>query len=938
MFKLLNPRWLFIINTLPLVVLFLLLFGQYNIIKTLLSEDTIRLWKLFGLTLGTLGLVNLAYTIYLILKRKQVNAAYGLLALGCYITFLYIYGQYLNKLVPFSVPQWMIAGNIFIYVGTFLMPTLGYAMVVLIAHFTSEAKEHKAWVNFLIAFGIPGAGYVFTQLILPLWRPVSNKFGEHAIIVVLMVATLLFFFFLIRGVFIIAAKKATLWQQYQLLWKLPITIMLPLLGLLVNNGLIGNSFSGSGEFIFGDFRSPVFYVLAAVNGVLLCLPNYQHKTYRLLLFIGRSITFLYTLYFFLVFLPFFPLSVVAIVAMGTGFLMLTPLMLFIIHLKELANDYAHLKSFYTNKVVYLITVLSFLVIPTCITVSYAIDKKVLNEALRYVYNPDYNTQYDIDKSSLKKTLDVIKSHKHLNSSLVGQHLPYLSSYFNWIVLDNLTLSNTKISEMESIFFGKTAVKFEPPAETENKTVNLTNVSTSSTYDQSQGVWKSWINLELTQIGGDEWFSEYTTTMELPHACWISDYYLYVGKRKEPGILAEKKSAMWVYSQIRNTNRDPGILYYLTGNKVVFRVFPFAKKEVRKTGIEFLHKEPVKIRIDNRELVLGDTGKMDTGIVETAHVVYVSSQQKQSLKVVQRKPYFHFLVDVSEGKSSRSTPFIKRIETLIAKNKELAKHAQISFVNSYVSTVALENNWKEKYLSQTFNGGFYLDRAIKATLVNAYKSNAYPVMVVVTDTMRRAILNNDFSDLAFTYPESNLFFYLNDKDSLVPHDLNKNPLEPIKGNMPFAFDNKVLEYKLADGSVAYLPNNNKPDVVLKHDVIEVSEVEMKERNWHSGLALHGQWVSQLLHPQIAESVFSGLVKNSFKSKIMSPVTSYMVVENEAQKAMLKKKQAQVLAGNKSLDLGEDTLNMSEPGLFLMAIILVLLICIRQRRLQQLAYKQ
>lgn len=56
-----NPKWLYIVNTLPLVVLFFLFFGQFSIIKTLLDEDCIRLWKIFGLSLGVLGLLNFVY-------------------------------------------------------------------------------------------------------------------------------------------------------------------------------------------------------------------------------------------------------------------------------------------------------------------------------------------------------------------------------------------------------------------------------------------------------------------------------------------------------------------------------------------------------------------------------------------------------------------------------------------------------------------------------------------------------------------------------------------------------------------------------------------------------------------------------------------------------------------------------------------------------------
>ena len=936
--NLLNPKWLFVINTLPLVVLFFLIFGQFNIIKTLLEESSIQLWKSFGLSLGVLGLMNFAYAVYLILKKKNVSVWFGLIALLCYIPFIYLYGYHLDKIIPFSIPQWMVSGNIFLYVGTFLMPTLAYSLFVLVSHFTPENKEHKAWVNFLIAIGIPIAGYLFSQIILPLWQPFDRDFSVHAMVILVITATLVFLFFLIRGVFILATKKAEVWQKYQLAWKIPIAIVLPLIGLAVNNGHLFNNFGPSDSGIFGDFNNAWFYILAAVNGILVCLPNLENKLYRLIVYIGRSITFAYTLYFFLVFLPFLPLSVIAIIAIGTGFLMLTPLLLFVIHINELSKDFTFLKTLFSKKLIIAISLLGFLIIPAFITVTYLKDKTVLNETLSYLYSPDYSKQYDIDKVSLQKTLNVIKGHKDHRDSrrgIFGNGIPYLSSYFNWLVMDNLTLSDSKINTIEKIFFGKTSFELRPE-NIQNDNVQISNISTTSTYDKSQNAWKSWVDLEITNKSGNTWFSEYATTINLPEGCWISDYYLYVGDVKEPGILAEKKSAMWIFSQIRNENRDPGILYYLTGNKVAFRVFPFAKDEVRKTGIEFLHKEPITLNIDNNIIELGNIEETIYEKIETESIAYVSVQQKQKLNSVKRKPYFHFLVDASKNQSRNSTDFIKRIEQVIEANQPLSENAKISFVNSYVTTTTLDKDWKGEYKNQTFEGGYYLDRAIRTTLFNAYqdKSKTYPVIVVVTDSIQNAVLDKDFTDLKFTFPENDLFFNLDKKGNLIEHSLTENPIKELPEILrECMFCETVLEYKLTDNSVAYLANNNQPSIILRKDIFEISETEIKEKNWQSALTMQGQWTSQILHPEISDKEWLNMVKYSFISKVMTPVTSYLVVENEAQKAMLKKKQEQALSGNKSLDLGEDTQRMSEPSLILLTILLGLVIWYREKRKRQ-----
>lgn len=62
--------------------------------------------------------------------------------------------------------------------------------------------------------------------------------------------------------------------------------------------------------------------------------------------------------------------------------------------------------------------------------------------------------------------------------------------------------------------------------------------------------------------------------------------------------------------------------------------------------------------------------------------------------------------------------------------------------------------------------------------------------------------------------------------------------------------------------------------------------------------------------------------------MTPVTSYLVVENEAQKEMLKKKQEEVLSGKQSLDLSEDAVRMSEPELLLLVVLVILIFLIHR----------
>lgn len=963
--NLLNPKWLFIVNTLPIIAFFILMAGDYTVIRSLLDEDNIGLWRSFALMLGILGGLNVAYAIYLLKSKRNVSVGYAVIALVLHIIFIYTCLYYWEDMIPFTIPRWMTSDGM-LYVGTFLMPTLIYCIFVLVVRLTPAGTgKRQAIISFGSVILIPIICYVFFQAIVPLWDFYGNNF-EHVGLVFIIAATLAFIFFLIRGVYILVVNKGKIKSKYQLLWKIPIALILPLVGLCVNNGIL--FVKGIRDVnIFGDFTSPWFYILAVLNGILICLPYLPRKGYRLFLFIGRSILFAYTFYFFLVFLPFTPLSIIAILFVGVGFLMLTPLLLFVLHVQELSADLRYLKAYYSKNTLRIFLLAGFSVIPLCITGVYLRDRSVLHEALAYVYTPDYSKTYRIDKASLEKTLNVVKEHKKSSfDGLFNSRIPYLSTYFNRIVLDNLTLSNAKTAEIEKIFFGKTLI--EAPFISENirnKDVSITHISSSSRYDTTRHAWISRIDMEITNAS-DRGMNEYVTAINLPEGCFISDYYLDVEGKREPGILAEKRSAMWIYSQIRNENRDPGILYYLTGNNVAFRVFPFAANEVRKTGIEFLHADPVKLTIDANELDLGKYTVPQTGFYEDDHLLYMTEEYKQRLNMVERMPYFHFLIDASRNKEKNVEDLIERIERSSKNNTKLAKNARISFVNTYTETASLNDSWKDLYKRRSFEGGFYLDRAIRSVLVHSFtekNDSLYPVIVAVTDDWEDAVLNKDFSDLKMTFPEMDLFFTLDDSGELRPHSLMSNPtseisdtlyclnettiprfeneqgvspsvpsiIRQIRNSSEYFFRRPVVKYESKDGFVSYLPDSGT-SIVLKKDDYAPSESDIREKDWLSGLMMQGMWISRQLHPELSGKDWTTPVKFSFKSKIMTPLTSYLVVENEAQKAVLKKKQEQVLVGNKSLDIDDEVQRMSEPGLIVTAILfgIVLLLTAKRRR--------
>ncbi|MET4076250.1 MSEP-CTERM sorting domain-containing protein [Hymenobacter sp. UYCo722] len=948
-----TPKWIFLASTAPLLVYLLICAGEFSVIKTLLPTASVGEWRAFGAVLGLLGLGGAGYAGGQLARRQPVGGWYSVVALLAFSLWLCLLTWHADELLPRSVPAWMVPTNPILMAWTFLMPTLAHAMLALVAKFTPDDQPQQAAPNILLAVVVPmGWGLVFevlkwVELLLGSMSPDVYTGPTHwetagtvILAVALVLGTLSFFFFLTRALFIVSRRRERSWADGGLVWKVVVTIGLPLLGLGVNNGLFFGQGFREANGIFGNFSSPWFYGLAILNGVLLCLPDSGRPGLRLAQLLGRSALFGFTFYFFLVFLPFLPLAIPAIILIGVGFLLLAPLLLFVVHVRQLSDDVAALRTVYPARLVATALVAGLAVLPLYFTGSFWHRRRVLHEALAYVYTPDYTQLPHVDAPALAATLAQVRQNKDRNQELFfGSQQPYLSTFFNWLVLDNLMLSEHKINELELVFVGTVPDpdylarnRFNPASGTAHRfsgadldgasdpapdpeAPQLRRAAVRSTYDARQQAWVSWVDLEVVNRNPSYQNREYSTAIRLPEGCWVGDYTLTIGNRQEHGILAEKKAATWVFAQIlsENSSRDPGLLAYRGPNEIAVRVYPVSGGEARRTSIQFLHKEPCTLTVDGRPLALGDSAAAPLTApisVPGSGVAYLSGAAKLRLPLVQRRPYYQFLLDASAGQPAPVKAFRARLARQLAQSLPNGAPARFSLVNAATTPVPAGTSWAEALGTASGTGGFYLGGAIRRVLFAAqeHPSATYPVLVAVTDDFNNAVLDADFEDFRSAYPESDVFYVLGSDGRLVPHSLRHAPRQPLSPAAAAALPApgapaRVRAWPDAAHPRAYLAATAEAAVVVTgRPTVHTADAPAASR-WLAGLRLrgYGQW--QSFHPEITDRERVPFIQASFRAGILTPFTSFLALENDAQKAALHRKQEQTLAANASLDTVE-----------------------------------
>ncbi len=945
--NILKPYWLLVSISLPQLLIFVIMGWIYNIINSQLSEESIRLWTLFGALLGVFYISYTAYGIIRLLSKKDLHLKTGVILFLTYIPYLYLYTMFNNKIIPSSIPDWMLFGiSPNMLVVTLVMPSMVVAMLICVFWLTPFKFGMLFNKENLPILVVPAFWFIFFTALVPLLRTPFRSDYDHFTAMAFVIGTVAFLFIIVKLIYHLLSKRPEIWKKA----VIPIVTLGPLLGLTLNN-----------EFnIFGDFSNGYFYILAIFTGVLIVIPSSSNKYIRSLLYVMKSITFTFSAYFFMIFLPYLPFSLLGLLLCGLGILLLIPVAQAFVHVRSLWDDYKFLAQHYNKIILLIVFICGTLLIPALITATFNNDKGQIDKALKFIYqqNLSVKNEIKIDTKALTRSLDFLRENKastNRNGSVFSNYrTPLISAYYNWYVLENLTLSEDKIKAIERIFLGKNHPNSSEGMMLQNDTGRVQTVfvdkhHVETVYAAKDKFYRSWVNLELKNSDSSEAFNaQFRSTFDLPEDCFITNYYLYVNNNKKYGMIADKRAANWIYDQIVTVRRDPGILSYIDDDTIEFKVFPFNINESRSTGFEVIHKKPIEINIGGQKIKLGSASNesgsasneggiasneaSDSAIDVIDGATVVPYEAKKDLIKATRSPFYHFVIDRSIDCMGKEQELIECVQNYIKKNNLDYKNISISALNYNLRKLSADGDWQLEYNKIQAEGGLYLDNALKSIYFENYssKSHKYPAVIFVSNNISQYSLTGNYDALKYLLPDVKSFYSLAPGSKLFSHELDK---KVISLDMPAGsiVPDEVIPWPGVDDIKAYLSTDDSTSIVLNKSDYEINMDKASSYSLTTGFMLKAAAASMFLHPEKTADKTLEIVKASIKSGFMSPLTSYIVLENEAQEKVLLEKQKQILSTKKSLDVGEPT-QMSEPSLVVIAIIaaaFVLLVRFRRR---------
>ena len=918
--KFLDPRWLYLTVATPLILLLTAGYRQYTLVASLLPPETVQAWVVHGIILVLLLALTVITAAALDARQEPVGIVVALVLLVA-VLFYATYGlaftasDTLPDIDPWLVSYYPAA----IQLGG--MTLIGfYALAVLVRHSTAGQRPPSRLTNFGGLLIGPVGLYMLLTAGVPLLNGKGD--GQHLLIMTGLALTASFYFFAFRAVYLqIRRKRGRSGLGRVMLFLL--AIVLPLAGLAVNGLLGGGVFASQG--MFGNFGHPVVYAVTLVNGVYVWMPRRWLQAYRLPAYFVGCVGTTFVTYFACVLLPYSPFAVLAVLLVGLGLLMLSPLLLLPVQIKTLMRDYASLRTRYPAYVLAAVTATGLLLLPAIITVDYAADRKELDRAMAYLYEPAA-AEGEVDAGRLARVLRNIRKHDGDTFAMFDDQTPYLSEYYRWLVLDNLTLSTDKLNLLTRVFTDAPPADEPANRRTPTAEVSLTAARATTTFDEAEGVYASWIDLEMTADTTPGIQGEYDVTFALPAGAFVDDYYLDVVGERKYGLLAERRAATWVYNRIVGTRRDPGLLRYADADHLRLSVFPFRSGETRCTGFRVLHAGPTVLAIDGHTVQLGHPEDATASPVLPVGVRLFSAKEKETLPAVHRQPRLHFVVDPLQ-RSDDPLRFGDAVDKLVAALPAGAPPPTITLAGIRPRQYAYTTDWRQQIGASNPNG-FFAQRGIEmAALGGGRDTDTYPVVVVVGSD---PLLTADPKPFFAHVPEGMHLYYLDGQGALRNKPIRTDTHEPAETFGIDALSPSRIRHLREGNQDYYLSADDDPSIVYR-DAPAVPVGEHTVSHYAAAVGAYTRYLDHARTGRTGHGPWLTEVTESFRYRILLPTTAMLVVENAAQEEALRRKQEEVLAGDPRFDLEEVT-SMDEPGwwFWLLAIPLLYTIAPARRR--------
>jgi hypothetical protein len=694
-----------------------------------------------------------------------------------------------------------------------------------------------------------------------------------------------------------------------------------------------------------DFQAWEVYALTVANVAILLLASCQHARRPRLSFLLLCATFPFSFYFFFVFLPYTPLSILAIIAFGLGFLVLTPTFLFVLHLGLLNKSLRAHPSGPSATRLWLAGVLCTLLLPGFFVTRALADRAALHAALDHVYAPVLESRdlhYPGTLGNLRRALASHRSYKN------GIYYPLLSDFYSWLVFDNLVLPDDKLATLETTFLGAAGSNKNhdplqqglglwgtrsvrdrhraPRAVELPRTVEVSRLDLRAAPVAGAATTVT-LALTLTHNAPDQrQAAEYVQSLPLPPGVFVNGFRLHINGTPVPGRIVEKKTALWVYSMIRDTERrDPGLLIYKSPTELELRVFPINPGTPTTVEIDFL--VPSRIAeadlgpLANNPAVVLDriASLLQPQLVRAERGTVVSGIEALHLPGVERETYLHLIIDRSADNAFAGD--LAAILPRLQAQYPAARRARITLANFDVADAVsaltpLEQlpglgqaGWPRQMPAA---GGLSLDTALAHALRqhreadlegSAHGLPPHPVFVVIGKTAKPRRLELPLTQAWCDVVQSlDLQEFGTDGTHVVQREGKPGavPLLRVGDSVRPLVAGRALRFSGGDSKH---PLEYYDSATAQWGAVHDMVTRPADSPWGQAVALQLRHQDHQRSPGSPGDGLPALVAASRASGILIPATSYIVVENSAQWKALEAGEKQKLGQNASLDFVE-----------------------------------